>query len=251
MKIKEINRYPVKGLSADSLQETPIKTGAQINRDRAFAIENGESPFDPNRPAHLPKIHFLMLMKQERLAALTSRFDDSSHILTIEFEGETVARGNPTVEADRKALQLFFENYCSKEKRGDLKFLHAPGHMFSDSRTPSLSLINLASVRALETAIGITLDPMRFRGNVLYDGGLPFEEFSWINRSITIGTCNYYVRKRIVRCAATNVNPDTAVRDCDIPKSLRDHFGHADLGVYIVPQSDGWLRIGDLITVGS
>lgn len=135
MKIEEINRYPVKGLSADSLKK-PIKTGAQINRDRAFAIENGGSPFNPNMHAHLPKIYFLMLMKQECLAALTSRFDDNSRILTIEFEGETVARGNPIVEADRKALEMFSENYCNKEKCGDLKFYMLPVTCFQIPEYP-------------------------------------------------------------------------------------------------------------------
>jgi uncharacterized protein len=35
-----------------------------------------------------------------------------------------------------------------------------------------------------------------------------------------------------VRCAATNVDPDTAVRDLSIPETLMRRFGHADCGVY-------------------
>jgi len=35
-----------------------------------------------------------------------------------------------------------------------------------------------------------------------------------------------------VRCAATNVDPDTGMRDLAIPDTLMRTFGHADCGVY-------------------
>jgi uncharacterized protein YcbX len=40
------------------------------------------------------------------------------------------------------------------------------------------------------------------------------------------------VTKRIVRCAATNVDPGTGLRDLQIPKALMQAYGHADCGVY-------------------
>ncbi len=40
------------------------------------------------------------------------------------------------------------------------------------------------------------------------------------------------VVKRIVRCAATNVEPHTGIRDMEIPKTLMQAFGHMDCGIY-------------------
>ena len=38
--------------------------------------------------------------------------------------------------------------------------------------------------------------------------------------------------KRIERCAATDVDPDTGIRDLTIPRTLMDSFDHTDCGIY-------------------
>jgi len=73
--IHAIYRYPVKGLSPEPLTRTRLAVGETLPADRLYAIENGPSGFDPSAPAYLSKQHFLMLMKNERLAALRTAFD--------------------------------------------------------------------------------------------------------------------------------------------------------------------------------
>ena len=52
-------------------------------------------------------------------------------------------------------------------------------------------------------------------------------------REIAIGpSARLKIVKRIVRCAATEVDPDTGIRDLPIPRTLMDTYGHADCGVY-------------------
>src|SRR5437588_3806709 len=92
-RIEAIYRYPVKGLSAESLASTRLAAGETIAADRLYAVENGPSGFDPAAPAYLPKQRFLMLMRNERLARLKARFDAAAHGLAIELEGTTVACG--------------------------------------------------------------------------------------------------------------------------------------------------------------
>ena len=53
--------------------------------------------------------------------------------------------------------------------------------------------------------------------------------------------------KRIVRCAATNVDPDTGIRDLAIPRTLMRTFGHADCGVYAQVIAAARSRPGDPI----
>ena len=76
-----VYRYPVKGLSPERLTAADLKAGECLAWDRAFAIENGRHDFDPANPKHFPKIKFLMLMRDERLAKLRTRFDDATTTL--------------------------------------------------------------------------------------------------------------------------------------------------------------------------
>ena len=85
--IRAIYRYPVKGLSPQALDRTPLSVGQTILADRFYAIENGPCGFDPEAPAYFPKHRFLMLMRNERLASLRTLFDEGSHTLIIEIGG--------------------------------------------------------------------------------------------------------------------------------------------------------------------
>ena len=53
------------------------------------------------------------------------------------------------------------------------------------------------------------------------------------------------------RCAATNVNPETAERDMNLPLTLRKGFGHMDMGVYAKVVSGGQIAPGDAVTLSS
>jgi len=55
------------------------------------------------------------------------------------------------------------------------------------------------------------------------------------------------VESRTSRCAATNVEPGSGRRNMDIPRTLDEHYGHCDFGVYLVATVDGTLAIGDRV----
>jgi uncharacterized protein YcbX len=55
------------------------------------------------------------------------------------------------------------------------------------------------------------------------------------------------VVKRIVRCAATNVDPATGIRDLEIPKTLMQRFDHMDCGIYAEITTNGEIAVGDEI----
>ena len=169
-KIHAIYRYPVKGLSPEPLARTTLAGQDTLPADRLYAIENGPSGFDPIAPRHQPKQRYLMLMRNERLARLRTRFNDSSHTLTVEEQDREVARGDLRTPAGRAAIERFFAIFCADELRGAPKVLHAPGFSFSDVARKVVSIINLASVAAVEDAVGRGVHPLRFRGNVYVTG---------------------------------------------------------------------------------
>ena len=64
------------------------------------------------------------------------------------------------------------------ELRGPPKVLsRRKAHSFSDVAKKVVSIINLASVAAVETATGAAVDPLRFRGNIYVSGWPAWHEF--------------------------------------------------------------------------
>jgi uncharacterized protein YcbX len=246
-RIRAIYRYPVKGLSPEPLQRARLAVGETLPGDRLYAIENGPSRFDPGEPRHQPKTHYLMLMRNERLAALKTRFDAPSRTLVIAWEGREAVRGDLSTAPGRAAIERFFSGFCPHELRGPPRLLHAPGFSFSDVARKVVSIINLASVAALEDVIGAPIDPLRFRGNVHVTGWPAWRELDLVGQEIAIGAdARLKVVKRIVRCAATNVDPDTGIRDLAIPDALQRAYGHADCGIYAEVIMPGEIAVGDV-----
>lgn len=246
-RIAGIYRYPVKGLTPEQLGRAELKPGQTLLADRRYAIENGPSGFDPAEPKWLPKPHFLMLMRDEWLAGLRTHFDDESHVLTIRHDGKIAAEGDLETAQGRAAIENFFASTFPDLIRGPPKILESPGHSFSDVARKVVSIINLASVRVIENMVGAPVHPLRFRANLYVEGWPAWHEFDLLDRTLVIGDIRLKVVKRIVRCAAVNVDPDTAARDLSIPQALQRRLGHADCGIYAEVITGGTVSDGDAI----
>jgi hypothetical protein len=246
-KIQSIYRYPVKGLSPEKLDRATLTAGEYFPGDRLFAIENGPSGFDPAAPVHQPKTRYLMLMRDERLATLRTRYENATGTLSIEHEGRIAVRADLTTKDGRLAVEAFFRRFMPNDLRGPPKVLEAPeGYRFTDSRANGfVSIINLASLATLETLTGAPVHPLRFRANLYVDGWPAWHEFDLMDRDIAIGGARLKVTKRIVRCAATNVEPDTGIRDLEIPATLLRNFDHMDCGIYARVIAGGEIKPGD------
>ncbi|MGI9524308.1 MAG: MOSC domain-containing protein [Hyphomicrobiaceae bacterium] len=247
--VTALYRYPVKGLSGDVLDRVSLSVGETFPFDRSYAIENGPSQFDPSAPRHLAKINFLVLMRDERLATLQTKFDESTRVLTILRNGKVVAEGNLDDEKGRRIIEQFMSAYMNFSLRGAPQVVSAPGHSFSDVPVKCVHIVNLASVRDFETASGKKIDPLRFRANIYLDGFDPWAEFKWLDATIEIGSAALSVIDRTSRCDATNVNPSKGIRDMDIPRLLQRMHGHTDFGVYAKVSKSGQVRVGDTVRV--
>jgi uncharacterized protein YcbX len=251
IRIDALYRYPVKGLSPERLARAELSRGAYFPGDRVFAIENGPSGFDAGAPVHQAKVKFLMLMRNEALARLSTRYEDATGTLVVEEGGREAVRAALATREGRLALEAFMRRYVPNELRGPPKVLTAPeGFRFTDSRSGFVSIINRASVEALEDMVGAPVDPLRFRGNLLVNGLEPWAELDLLGQVLeTTGGVRLKAIKRIQRCAATNVDPQSAVRDLDIPRTLMERLGHMDCGVYAEVITGGTLAEGDRFTI--
>lgn len=247
MRVEKIYRYPVKGLSAEALEEVALTEGAMLPHDRRFALAQGDSPFDPANPAWVQKRHFGCLMANARLALVHSAFDPRSGVLMLDIPGQGTIAEDTMTEAGRAAIAAALTAFMGDEARGIPRFLDVPGHAFSDVDSKVVSIIGLGSVQALGETMGVALDPLRFRANVYVSGSHPWAEFDWLGQEIQLGQAKLRVVKRIQRCAATEVNPGTGVRDCKPPRALREAYGHMDLGVYAEVIEAGRVAVGDAL----
>ena len=248
--ITDIYRYPVKGLSPERLSQVMLAAGRTLPADRHYAIENGPSGFDPADPKWMSKARFLMLMRDEWLAALHTHFDDASHTLTIRKDGREATRGDLETAEGRAAIERFFAVDFAGAIKGPPKILSGGGHSFSDVAKKVVSIINLASVAAIEDMVGQPVHPLRFRANLYVKGWPAWHEFDLVGGTVAIGEVRLKVMKRIVRCAAIDVDPDTAARDLNLPHTLKQHLGHADCGVYAEVIAGGEVAEGDAVCIG-
>jgi uncharacterized protein len=250
--VTAIYRYPVKGLSAEKIDRVALLPGECLPHDRRFAIALGSTAFDPEHPEWLPKTHFVMLMRDEKLAQLQTRFDVESGVLSIAEGGQVLLRATMSELQGRSLVAEFLTNFLGDSVNGPLRVVSAPGHAFADARRrPNattdkyVSLINRASIAALEAAMGIPVDPIRFRANIYFGGASAWCEQDWIDSGISLGAARLRVIAPITRCAATEVNPVTAERDLDIVAALGRAFGHTNMGVYAEVVAGGEVAAGD------
>jgi hypothetical protein len=253
--IHALYRFPVKGLSPEPLQVVPLQAGRGFPGDRELAITNGRWQYDAAQYAPRPKTDFLMLMQHESLASLRTRVSEHGRRMTVHAPDGSFLDVSLEDAADLQRTSAFFAGYLGDRLQGSPRLVRAGSHRFTDvsvvspTLMQSVSIINLASVRDLGARMGCEIDPLRFRANVYFDGGEPWEELTWIDRELRLGEVSARAVLRTRRCAATNVNPVTGVRDLGIPQALLKNFRHGDMGVYVELLGSGTLSLGDTLHI--
>ena len=249
MRIDRLYRYPVKGLSAEALEQAFVEEGGALPWDRAFALAQGDAKFDPASPVFLPKNNFMCLRQNAAIALLKSSFDDRRGRLSILAPDGAMIEETVLDPAGRARIAVWLTRFLGAEARGTPQFYHVPGHVFGDQRRPVISLINQASLSAYERAVGARRHRRRFRANIWFSGAPAWSEHDWLGSELMVGGARLRVTKRIARCAATEVNPQTGERDADPVAELKAAFGHSDLGVHAEVIEAGRIAVGEAIEV--
>ncbi len=247
--VASIYRHPVKGLTPERLDAVELEAGAYFPNDRLYAIEVGPSGFDPASPKHISKQRFTVLARFPALARIRTRLEDATGAFHI---GDAHGFGVETrldTKDGRATIERFLQAFLGEDAQGALRVLESPdGYRFMDHPQGRISVINLASVRTVEQAIGQSIDPLRFRANVYIDGLKPWAEDDWVaGVAVRLGGVKLSMFKPIVRCIATHVNLGTGIRDIDMVGMLREHFGRDTLGNYFSIDAAGRVAEGDTL----
>ena len=245
-----IFRHPVKGFTPEPLMHADLAPGQGFPGDRIYAVENGSCGFDPAAPAFVPKQKFAVLAALPQVAAVKTRYHDASGDLEASAPGLPNFFGRLIEPGGRAAFAAWMSQLLGEDAPGPLQVIAAPqSWRFTDHPLGQVSIANLASIADLSRRMGVELDPLRFRANLYVEGWPAWSELDWTGERLMIGWGEAEVFKPILRCAAPDVNPETALRDVEITKALFDAFGHMNCGVYVRMIKAGRVGLGDAATL--
>ena len=152
--IRHLFTYPVKGLSAQSLDEVTLNVGTGFPLARAFGLARPGSGFDPAHPKPLPKSRFVVLARDAKLALLDTHYDADTGTLRVAKDGNTETFHIATAEGAAAASRFVaLAAELPEDQMPSLAF--AGPHRFTDVSVVSpqmmnaISLINMESVTQL------------------------------------------------------------------------------------------------------
>lgn len=243
--VEALWRHPIKSHGREALDQVTLTAGQTMPGDRVWAVAHEASKADGSEWAM--SANFSRGVKAPALMAITSRYDADSETVTLSHPD----RPDLTVQPDRdpQALIDWAAPLMPEDRAASARVLRVPGRGMTDTPFPSISILNLASSRALEQAMGRELSMHRWRGNIWTDLGTPWAEFDMVDKEIEIGDCRFIVRERIKRCMATTANPETGERDADTLGALKENWNHTDFGIYAEVTQGGTIRTGDALRV--
>ena len=202
--VQELYFSPLKGAHGERPVALHVDPTVGIRGDRRFAIKR--RPDQPDKWA--PKVHFRVCMNTPRMAAQTPRFLEASGALDPRW-------------IESVASVLGEDELGTLDTRGAYNLVDTDPFKYG----PTVSFLNLASVRALQNETGWAIEPERFRMNVWYDDGEPFSELAFADRfpgtrTFSVGALRLRVQDACERCQAIEANPQTGERDLPLLDAL-------------------------------
>ncbi|MBL4812201.1 MAG: MOSC domain-containing protein [Rhodobacteraceae bacterium] len=244
MKLAALWRHPIKSCGREALQAAALRAGEALPWDRHWAVLHDVSKHDASMPGWAKCQNFMRGASTPGLAGIWATLDETRAQLTLRHVDLGTHVFAPNDPAQAAAFFDWIAPLCPAGRAQPKAIATAPGRGMTDSSVAGISLMNMASHRAVERQIGHALSPARWRGNLWLEGAQAWAEHDWIGREIKIGGAVLQIRKRIERCMQTHANPDTGKRDADILGAL-DHFGHRDFGMQAIVLQSGTITLED------
>lgn len=243
--LTQIRRHPIKSHGRESLASVRLAEGAGLPWDRHWAVAHEAARLQPGwNPCQM----FARGAKAAGLMAIDSTLDEDSATITLRHPD----LGQITFAPDRAEDAARFLDWVMPLAPRDRPLparIVTAGRIMSDTDFPSVSILNMASNRALSDRMGVDLSPERWRGNLWVEGLAPWEEFDLVGKYLAIGEARLKIMEPITRCKATTANPETGRIDADTLGALNTGYGHQDFGVYAMVEQGGIIRTGNEVRV--
>ncbi len=242
IRVTDIWRHPIKSHGREALEAVTLTAGQTLPFDRRWAVAHDQSDVDGSTWASCG--NFSRGSKAPMLAAISAKLDEATQTITLSHPDREDLTIRP--DEDSQALIDWAGGFIPENRAQSSRIVRAQDAGFTDSDFPSVTLCNRSSHRAVEQRVGRPLSILRWRGNIWFDGGAPWEEFDWIDKEVQFGDAILRVIERTDRCLATQNNPETGRRDAEVLRAL-DHWGHRDFSVRAEVIRDGRVATGDKV----
>lgn len=242
--LAHIWRHPIKSHGHEAIERASLIPGQGLPLDRVWAVIHERSPVKATAPVWAPSSAFVIGSKVNALVAMSAETSADGRITLCHpmLAPVTLDLDDPV---DQARLIDWTKPLMHPERPAAIGVVRLNSHGIFDTDFASISLNNLASLSALSALVGQPMDMRRFRGNLWFSGLSAWQEHGWLGRELRVGTARLEIVEPIARCAATTVNPETALADVETPYLLRKHLGHRDFGVYARVIAAGEIALGD------
>lgn len=242
----EIWRHPIKSHGREALNEVLCEPGKTLPQDRRWAVlHEAAKGFSGEWQ---PCSQFVIGAKSPRLAAIRASYDEPTGCLTMTHPDLSELTINPDKDDDAARFIAWMRPLAAPNRPQPQALVSAGTRGMTDSDYPSVSLINLASHRAVEAGLGREISPLRWRGNFLFESETAWEEMDWAGKRLKLGDVILEGIEPIERCTATMASTRTGTRDADTLATLQS-FGHQHCGLYARIVQGGMIRIQDQLEV--
>lgn len=249
-RLAAICRHPIKSIGFEPLDRATLTPERGLPMDRHWAVAHAGARFDGDPAGWVPKSNFVRGVAGPALMAVRARLADDGNQLTLSHPDRPDLVVAPETPAGSQRLIDWLEPLWPTTRPPAARIVRTrSGDALSDADAPFVAVLNLASLRALERALAVTLSVHRFRGNLWLDDCPPWAERDWIGRELCIGATRLRIAEPIGRCEATSANPETGSRDLDMLEALRASCGDTDFGVYARVITGGAIAVGDPVAL--
>ena len=265
LQISELYIYPIKSLPGVPVKEARV-TEKGFEYDRRWMLVDENNRFISQREA--PQMTQLLVSIENEGLHIKHKINGESLIVPFDSLSSrnkgTVTIWDDTCEADYVSTEAdeWFTSalgincrlvYMPDDCQRVVDQRYAPGNSvtsFSDAYP--FMIIGQASLDDLNSRLNEALPMERFRPNIVFTGGQPYEED--MMGSFTIGNINFYGVKLCARCIIPTINQQNASRGKEPLKTLakyRQKNNKIYFGQNLVHDGEGIIAIGDEIQTKS
>jgi uncharacterized protein YcbX len=264
LQISELYIYPIKSLAGIPLKKARV-TPTGFEYDRRWLLVDENNCFITQREFH--QMALLQVAIEEGGLSVTHKLNNDSIFILFNIPGKQYEQVMVTIWDDTCMAEFVSEEadkWFTTVLNMNCRLVYMPDttHRIVDQRYapenavtsfadayPFL-IIGQASLDQLNTQLNEPLPMNRFRPNIVFTGGAPFDEDLYGH--FTIGDIHFFGVKLCARCVMTTVNQDTAVKGKEPLKTLaRYRFKNNKIlfGQNLVHEGEGEIAIGDELLV--
>lgn len=244
--VTALYRYPVKGLTAESLSTVLLQRDCAFPHDRQFAIAHCHSQYQPQQPAWVTRRHFAVLAYSPSIACIGASFDAPNRCIKLRIDQQSFELFVDHNDINAR-LNAALQSLHLDSQPGPYTLAEVPQVALTDSPEPLVSLMNTRSLDDLQQRTGNVIEAARFRGNIWFEGVNAWQERHWPGKVLSVGRLQVEVVEPIVRCGAIDANPLSGERDIALLQKLNGLYGHNHFGVLARVLNSASISIGDLI----